>query len=281
MPLTFDQFDQMPTWCAGCGNYPIQMSLKKALENEEKKRKDVLMCFDVGCNGNGSDKFGSFSIHGLHGRVLPLAAGAKLANPDLTVIASAGDGATFSEGVNHIIHAIRNDYPIVFLIHDNHNYALTTGQASATTAKGCTMNATPYGVTADPIRPLDLIMSMKPSFIAQTISSDMKHMTEMFQAAINHNGFACVEILQTCPTYYKQKDDKWYKEHIENVNENKSYDYFNFEKARQRIEKKDKKIPVGILYQNKEKQEFLQSIGETNPKNRTMNIKHRDISALY
>jgi 2-oxoglutarate ferredoxin oxidoreductase subunit beta len=281
MPLTFDQFDQMPTWCAGCGNYPIQMSLKKALENEQKKIKDVLFCFDIGCNGNGADKFGGYSLHGLHGRVLPLAAGAKLGNPELTVIASAGDGATFSEGINHLIHAIRNDYPVVFLIHDNHNYALTTGQPSATTAKGCTMNSAPYGVTADPIRPLDLILSLKPSFIAQTTSADMNHMTDMFQAAIQHKGFACVEILQTCPTYYKQQDDKWYKEQGEDLKENTDYDCFNFEQARQRVEDKTQKIPVGIIYKNKEKTEFLDSIGESNPRNRTQVNTHQDISALY
>lgn len=136
--------EEVVTWCGGCGNYAIQNALKRALVLEGKAPKDVLMCFDVGCNGNGSDKIEGYTIHGLHGRVLPLAAGAKIANPDLTVIASAGDGATFSEGINHLIHAIRNDYPMLFLLHDNQNYALTTGQASATTPKGCTMNSSPY-----------------------------------------------------------------------------------------------------------------------------------------
>ncbi len=277
----FDQFAQVLNWCPGCGDYAIQVALKKALIEENRKPKDTLLCFDIGCNGNGADKVGAYTIHGLHGRVLPLSVGAKIANPNLTVVASAGDGATFSEGINHLIHAIRNDYPIVFLVHDNHNYALTTGQASATTEKGCSMNGSPYGVTTDALRPLDLVLSLNPSFMAQTLSADIPHMTKTIQKALNHKGFAFVEILQTCPTYNKKADDAWYRENVWDTEADSSYDRFDISYAKKALENDHKKKPIGVLYQNQKKQEFFEALGIKTPRNHTRGIQPVDISPFY
>ena len=128
--------DKIITWCSNCGNYSIQNALKRALVLEGIKRNDFLLCYDVGCSGNGSDKIEANTIHGLHGRVLSLAAGAGIANSKMKIIAEAGDGATFSEGVNHLVHAVRNNYPVMFIFHNNENYGLTTGQASSLTRVG-------------------------------------------------------------------------------------------------------------------------------------------------
>ena len=251
--------DEVMTWCGGCGNYSIQNALKRALVLENIPRKDVLMCFDVGCNGNGSDKVETYTIHGLHGRVLPLAAGAKIANEKLHVIASAGDGATLSEGVNHLIHAVRSDYPILFLHHDNQNYALTTGQASSTTPKNCKMNSMPAGVQNDVINPLDLVFSAKPSFVAQTISADIDHMTETIRKGLNHKAFAFVQILQACPTYNKKTTDQWLLQNTQRVEELPNYDVQNLAEARAFTEK-GTKIPLGVLYTNPQKENFFETI---------------------
>jgi len=251
--------DQMMTWCGGCGNYFIQNALKRALVLENIAPKDTLMCFDVGCNGNGSDKIGTYTIHGLHGRVLPLAVGAKIANKNLHVIAEAGDGATLSEGVNHLIHAVRSDYPILFLHHDNQNYALTTGQASATTPQNCKMNGTPEGVKIDVVDPLDLVFSAKPSFVAQTTSIDIDHMTETIRAGLNHKGFAFIQILQTCPTYNKIMTDEWLLKNTQRVEELEKYDVHNLTEARAFIEKSEK-LPLGVLYRNPRKENFIKTL---------------------
>lgn len=265
------------TWCGGCGNYAIQNALKRALVLENRAPQDVLMCFDVGCNGNGSDKIENYTIHGLHGRVLPLASGVKIANPDLTVIASAGDGATFSEGIHHLIHSIRNDYPILFLLHDNQNYGLTTGQASSTTPKGCPMNGSPYGVGQDMISPLPLILSQNPSFLAQTLSADIDHMTSVFREGLRHPGFACIEILQACPTYNTFLTDEWYLDNVSDVTQEKDYEVHNLSYVRDFIEK-NSRLPIGVLYKNPEKQNFFESIGEASPRNLTQEVKRYDVS---
>ncbi|MCF7905588.1 2-oxoacid ferredoxin oxidoreductase [Candidatus Gracilibacteria bacterium] len=270
--------DQVMTWCGGCGNYGIQNALKRALVLEKIKPRDTLMCFDVGCNGNGSDKIDCYTIHGLHGRVLPLAAGAKIANPKLTVIASAGDGATFSEGVSHLVHAIRSDYPVVFLHHDNQNYALTTGQASSTTPVGCHKTATPDGVVTENLNPLAMVLGLSPSFVAQTFSADVDHMTKIFQEALHHKGFSFVQILQSCPTYNRETSDAWYSEHVFDV-EKEKHDVEDIWAARKIVEN-PKKLPLGILYRNPQKKNFLDSVLHRDHLKTTLTeeVRHTDIS---
>jgi len=269
------------TWCTGCGNFGIQNALKRALTLEDIDTQNVLLCFDVGCNGNGSDKIHGYTIHGLHGRVVSLAAGAVIANPKMKVVAMAGDGATFSEGVNHLVHAIRNDYPFLFIIHNNNNYGLTTGQASATTRKGQKMNGTPDGVTTDPINPLEMILSLGPTFIARSFSGDTNHMTEMFRAGLNHNGFAVVEVMQSCPTYNKATPQEWYWERLKYLDET-NHDTSDIWAARKAAEDLDNKISVGVLYQ-KNDINFLERLASRETLHHSVlvdEVKHYDISKL-
>ncbi len=266
-------------WCGGCGNYPIQQAVKQALTLEELRRENVLFCYDVGCSGNGSDKIEGYTIHGLHGRVLPLAAGAKIANPDLHVIAEAGDGATFSEGVGHLVHAVRNDYPVMFILHDNQNYALTTGQPSALTPKGCKMNAAPEGNPIDAFNPLEVVLGLRPSFVAQTCSANVDHMVETFRRGLNHGGFAFINVLQACPTYNKFITHEWYLEHIQPIPED--HDPTDIWAARKIAESQDP-FYLGQIYHNPEKQNFLDAINEmreadTKPVDE---VKHYDVSSI-
>ncbi len=245
------------TWCSNCGNYGIQNALNRAIVLEDLGLEDVILCYDVGCNGNGSDKVDMFTVHGLHGRVLPLAAGVKTANPRVKVIASAGDGATMSEGVNHLVHAVRNDYPIMFILHNNENYGLTTGQASATTRKGIERNASPYGTVVDELNVCQFVLSLKPSFVARTYSGRVEHMTDIFRKAMNHNGFAFVEVMQACPTYNKETPDEWYEQRFTDVIDMKDYDCNDIWQARKIVEDMDIDVAMGVLYENPEKTDFL------------------------
>ncbi|MDZ4216790.1 MAG: thiamine pyrophosphate-dependent enzyme, partial [Candidatus Gracilibacteria bacterium] len=255
----YEQFEseEVLTWCTGCGNFGIQNALKRALTLEGIGIQDMLMCFDIGCSGNGSDKIQGYTFHGLHGRVLPIASGAVIANPKLKVIASAGDGATFSEGVNHLIHAVRNDYPMLFIIHNNMNYGLTTGQASATTPNGVPMNASPDGVTADPLNPCELILSLNPSFLARTFTGDVEHMTEMFQAGLQHKGFACIEVMQICTTYNHATPQEWYWERVQYIRDNKKYDRTDIWAAKKAAADMENNINLGILFEDQKKVNFL------------------------
>jgi len=245
------------TWCGGCGNFGIQNALKQALTIEKISFKDVVFCFDVGCSGNGSDKIDAYTVHGLHGRVIPLASGVKLANPNLKVIAHGGDGATLNEGINHLIHAIRNNVPVVFLHHNNGNFALTTGQASAASRKNIPMNSAPFGAYIDPINPLELILPLKPSFMARTYSGDIRHMVSTFQDALHHDGFAFIDIIQVCSTYNKYTLKENFANKIKYAENRKDYDPYDMDKARELSKFNDDEVYMGILYKNKEAKSYL------------------------
>lgn len=245
------------TWCSNCGNFGIQNAIRRALVLEDIDWKDTLFCFDIGCNGNGSDKIEAYTIHGLHGRVINLAAGAKIANHKLHVIASAGDGATFSEGVNHLVHGIRNNYPMVFIHHNNENYGLTTGQPSALTRKGVVLNSAPDGVGVEPINVLDFVLALNPSFVARSYSGDVDHMTEMMRLALNHDGFAFIEVLQACPTYNRETPDAWYAERVKYLKDLPDYDNTDIWQARKLVQDLDDEIYAGLIYRNPNLQSFL------------------------
>ncbi len=238
------------TWCTNCGNYGIAAATKRALVAENIVPKDTFMCFDIGCNGNGSDKIGGYRLHGLHGRVIPVATGAALANRKMTVIASGGDGATLSEGIGHLVHAIRSNYNITFLMHNNCNYGLTTGQASASTRPGIPMNSSPDGTTADTMNFMNFVLSLGASFAARTFSGNVDQMTEVIRAGIRHIGFSVVEILQNCPTYNKDTTHEWYQNRVYDTIELNDFDNTNLDSALNISKDMSERIATGILYVN-------------------------------
>lgn len=238
------------TWCDGCGDYGVWTAMKRALSDLGIAPWQVLLCYDVGCHGNMSDKLLGYRFHGLHGRVIPFAAGAKLANMKLPVIAFGGDGASFSEGVGHLVHGIRSNYPITFILHNNGNYGLTTGQASAVTWQGQPMTASPNGIPEHTLNSMDFLFSLEPTFVARTFSGDIPHMTKVFTEAIKHqaHGFALVDVLQACPTYNHFATHEYLLERCYDVNA-RGYKPTNFAKARALAINTQKRIACGVLYQ--------------------------------
>lgn len=267
------------TWCDGCGDYGIWTAAKRALVELNIHPWQVLMCFDVGCHGNMSDKIGGYRFHGLHGRVLPFAAGAKLANMNLPVLAFGGDGASFSEGVGHLVHAVRSNYPIVFLLHNNGNYGLTTGQASALTQQGVPMNASPNGIPEETLPSMDFIFSLEPSFVARTFSGDIPQMTRVIKEAIQHRGFAFVDILQACPTYNKFATHEYLLEHCKEV---EGHDTGDFAKARALATDTSASIATGVLYKNEDIPNFYERLVPRQGRETTLveEVKAQDIGGL-
>ncbi len=240
--------DNICTWCTNCGNYGIFAAIKRALSNKGKNPHEVVLCFDIGCNGNGADKIDGYRFHGLHGRVLPLAAGMCLANHKLPLIAIGGDGGTLSEGINHLIHAVRNNYKMVFLLHNNMNYGLTTGQPSATTPLGQAMNSSPDGTQVEPLHVLEFLLPLQPTFLARGFSGNVKQLTGILEAAIDHNGFAFVEIMQSCPTFNKATPHEWYLQRVYDVATQPQYDPRNLEMVKDAIHDLQNHIATGVLY---------------------------------
>ncbi|UPA22442.1 2-oxoacid ferredoxin oxidoreductase [Candidatus Peribacteria bacterium] len=267
------------TWCDGCGDYGIWTAVKRALSELGLQPHEVLLCYDVGCHGNGSDKIEGYRFHGLHGRVMPFAAAAKIANMKMPVIAFGGDGASFSEGVGHLVHAIRSNYPIVFVLHNNGNYGLTTGQASSLTPQGKKMNAAPNGIPEQTLPSMDFVFSLEPTFVARGFSGDIPQMTDILKKALAHRGFAFVDFLQACPTYnyfatHQYLLDRCY--HLE------GHDTSDFVKARQLAVDTSERIATGILYQNEEVPSFYeQLVPRQNKKTMLVDeVQVQDVSGL-
>ena len=233
--------------------------MKRALAELSLKPHQVLICFDIGCHGNMSDKMLGYRFHGLHGRVIPLAAGAALANPDVPVIAIGGDGACFSEGVGHLVHAVRSNYNMTFILHNNGNYGLTTGQASSLTPKGEKMNTAPLGTVEDPLNSMDFVFSLNPTFVARGFSGNIRQLTDIIKAGIQHRGFAYIDVLQACPTYNKFATHEYLLGKCYDFKE-KNHDTSDFENARKTAVDTSDKIATGVLYQAKGIPAFLERL---------------------
>lgn len=267
------------TWCDGCGDYGIWTATKRALVESGIPPHGVLLCYDVGCHGNTSDKLMGYRFHGLHGRVIPFAAGAKLANPSLPVMAFGGDGASFSEGVGHLVHAIRSNYPIVFVLHNNANYGLTLGQASSLTWQGQKMNSSPNGIPEHTLPSMDFVFSLEPTFVARGFSGDIPQMTEILKAAIRHQGFAFVDFLQACPTWNKFATHDYLLNRCTPV---RDHDVTDFAKARALAVDTRDTIATGVLFQREDVPSFYERLEPRKGKTTTPveEVAVRDVSDL-
>ncbi len=190
-----------PVWCPGCGDYAVLNAVQKALSTLEIQPENLGVVSGIGCSGRFSHYFNSYSLHGTHGRALPIATGLKTARPDLTVLAAGGDGDGLAIGGGHIAHAARKNVDITYILMDNVIYALTKGQSSPTSPQGARTKTAPYGVYEDSLNPLAMFLAYDVSFIARTTSLKIKEMEEILVKAISHPGFSIVYIMSPCVTH--------------------------------------------------------------------------------
>jgi len=192
-----------PTWCPGCGNYGILASLKKAIDGLGIEPHEVLVVSGVGCHGHAPQWIRTYGFQTIHGRTLPLAQAAKLANHKLNVIAVSGDGDCYAIGLNHFIHAARRNIDITLLVHNNGVYGLTTGQTSPTSPKGFESKSTPFGCAETPVNPLTLALDAGATFVSRGFAGDPEHLKSIISQAVAHKGFSVVDILQPCVVWNK------------------------------------------------------------------------------
>jgi 2-oxoglutarate ferredoxin oxidoreductase subunit beta len=216
-----------------------------------------------------SDKIGGYRFHGLHGRVIPFAVGAKLANMKVPVIVFGGDGASFSEGVGHLVHAFRSNYPITFILHNNGNYGLTTGQASALTWKNQPMNASPNGIPENTLQSMDFVFSLEPTFVARAFAGNIPQLVQIFKVAIEHRGFAFVDVLQACPTYNHFATHEYLLERCYDANA-EGHDPSDFTKGRALAVDTSTRIACGILYQREDIPDFYERLTPRQGKQTTL-----------
>jgi len=235
-------------WCPGCGNHSILEAVKQALVASQLKPHEVLFVSGIGQAAKAPHYLNANVFNGLHGRSLPVATGAKLTNPKLTVIVESGDGCNYGEGGNHFLAAIRRNIDITLLVHNNQVYGLTKGQASPTSPEGFVTKAQPEGVPSLPFSPILVAVAMRAGFIARGFSGKMDHLSELIQQGIAHRGFALIDVLQPCVSFNKVNTFSWYKERCNPLPA--GYDPTDWEAAIKVAGEWGDKIPIGIIYRN-------------------------------
>ncbi len=234
-------------WCPGCGNFSILECLKKALEELNKDPYEVLMVAGIGQAAKTPQYISANSFCGLHGRALPAAVAAKIANEKLTVIVDTGDGDSYGEGGNHFIHNIRRNVDITHFVHDNQIYGLTKGQASPTSAEGQVTDVQPTGNINTPLNPVLLAIAAGGGFVARAFSGDKEHLISIMKQAILYNGYALVDILQPCVSFNKVNTFSYYSKRVYRLDD--GYDASDKAAAMQKAMEYGDRIPIGVIYQ--------------------------------
>jgi 2-oxoglutarate ferredoxin oxidoreductase subunit beta len=236
-----------PDWCPGCGDFGVLKSLKEAILELRIPPHDVLVVSGIGCSSNLPGFIRAYGVHSLHGRALPVASGAALANHALHVVAVGGDGDGYGIGMAHFIHAMRRNLNLTYLVMDNEIYGLTTGQASPTTTEGHKTKSTPRGNVEKPIQPLALALAAGATYVARGFSGEQKHLTRLVAGAIAHRGFALVDVFSPCVTFNKLNSYAWFKERIYKLDA--GHDASDLMSAMERAFEFGPRIPIGVLYQ--------------------------------
>ncbi len=238
-----------PDWCPGCGDFGVLSSLNKATLDKEVKSHEMLIVSGIGCSSNLPGYVNAYGVHSLHGRALPVATGAKLANHNLKVVITGGDGDGFGIGVGHFIHAMRRNLDLTYLVMDNEIYGLTTGQASPTTMKDVKTKTTPRGNVEQPINPLMLALVSGATFVARAFSGQPAHLSALIEQGIAHKGFAFIDVFSPCVTYNKLNTYTWFKERIYKLeDEAPDRDPTDLSDAMSTAMEFGDRIPIGLIY---------------------------------
>lgn len=270
------QSQQINDWCAGCGDHGILRGLENALAALGRSPDEVAVFGGIGCSGKTPYYLNSYGVHTLHGRLLPFATGAKLANPDLTVIAVGGDGDGLSIGAGHFVNAGRRNLDLTYILFNNGVYGLTKGQASPTLRQGEQTRSMPQSNIQGHINPIMLALSAGFTWVGRGYAYDVKSLSQLIQQAIEHPGIAYLDVLQPCPVYNDLHDKAWYGKRIYSLQaeghdpaiSDSSDEQGSQEKRVQcllKAQEWDERIPVGVFLQDLTQPLFLEQIARRQP----------------
>ncbi|MFA5907020.1 MAG: thiamine pyrophosphate-dependent enzyme [Desulfobacula sp.] len=234
-------------WCPGCGNFSILQAMKKAFITQSLEPKDILIVSGIGQAGKTPHFMACNMLHGLHGRALPLATGAKIANHRLNIIVNSGDGDCYGEGGNHFLAAIRRNIDITLLVHNNRVYGLTKGQASPTSPLGRQTEIQYNGTVSSPFNPIATALAAGAGFVAKGFSGNIEQLSGLIVEAMNHKGFSMIDIDQPCVSFNKINTHLWYKARVFDLKET-GHDVSDYEKALRVAHMGEDKIPTGVIY---------------------------------
>jgi len=236
-------------WCPGCGDFGILFAIKKAIVTLELDPANVVVVSGIGCSSKLPHYIKTFGVESLHGRALPVATGVKLANKDLHVIVVGGDGDGYGIGLGHLMHAMRRNINLTYIVHNNEVYGLTKGQTSPTAPKGTKSPSTPNGAIETPINPMALAITGGATFIAKGFAGDIERLSNLIAKGMCHEGFAIIDVAQPCVSYNPKMSYQWLQERVYKIEETVGYNpkdkVWAMTKA---LEDEEIKVPTGIFY---------------------------------
>jgi 2-oxoglutarate ferredoxin oxidoreductase subunit beta len=253
----FDMGDIDIAWCPGCGNFGIRTMLIDVLAELNIQPQNLVNVSGIGQAAKLPHYLRCNIFNGLHGRALPPAVAIKATNPDLVVIAESGDGDMYGEGGNHFINNIRRNPDITNIVHNNMVYGLTKGQASPTSQQGFVTPVQVNGVILEPFNPIAVAIALDASFVARINVGDQQESKKILKQAIQHKGYALVDVFQPCVTFNKINTYKWFKENTYYLEDD--YDSSDKNEAFKRATEKER-LPLGIFYINPHKKTFEENL---------------------
>jgi 2-oxoglutarate ferredoxin oxidoreductase subunit beta len=236
-----------PDWCPGCGDFSVLSALQTALFELGLKPHQVMVISGIGCSSNLPGFINTYGMHTLHGRSLAVGTGVKLGNHELKVICVGGDGDGYGIGGNHFMHTMRRNVDLTYIVMDNQIYGLTTGQTSPTSVKGMKTKSTPHGNVENALNPIPAAMVGGATYVARGFSGKQKHLVELLKGAINHKGFALVDVFSPCVTYNKDNTYQWFNPRVK-VLEDQGYEPTDFHKALDKGYQWGDEIPIGLIW---------------------------------
>ncbi len=264
-------------WCPGCGNFGILSAFKSAIIELGLEREQIVIVSGIGCHGKIVDYVNTNGFHGIHGRVLPLATGIKLANPKLTVIGFAGDADCYDEGWDHFCHAARRNVDITLIVHNNMILGLTTGQTTSTSQPGFKTKSTPFGAISPSLNPIANAIVSHATFVARGFSGDPKHLQSLIVEAIKHKGFSYIDVFQPCVTFNYLNTFEWFRKRIYKLEDHEVTDKW---KALEKSLEWGTRIPIGIFYKE-ERPTYREHLPHVKSKSLSMmSIADMDISEI-
>ena len=242
-----------PDWCAGCGDFGVLNALQRACAELGLRPHQILTVSGIGCSSNMPGYIHAYGMHTLHGRSLAVATGAKMANHELTVIATGGDGDGYGIGGNHFTHTARRNVDLTYMVMNNQIYGLTTGQVSPTSTPGMKTKSTPFGSVEYPINPLTSAIMNGATFVARGFSGDIKQLTDLMKKAITHKGFSLVDIFSPCVTFNLDNTNAFFKERIKKL-EDEDHDTSDWKAACEKAMLWGDEIYTGLFFERDDRQ---------------------------
>ncbi len=237
-----------PDWCPGCGDFGVLSSLQRACVNLGLRPHEVLTISGIGCSSNFPGYFNSYGMHTLHGRSLAVATGAQMANHELTVLVTGGDGDGYGIGGNHFTHTARRNVDLTYIVMDNQIYGLTTGQVSPTSSIDMRTKSTPFGSVETPINPITAAIMNGATFVARGFSGDARHLTQLIEQAVQHRGFALIDVFSPCVTFNKDNDYPFFKQRVKKL-EDEGHDPSDWKTACEKALVWGDEIYTGLFFQ--------------------------------